>query len=85
MRPLVHFASWDSSPRGYMTVTCTDLIVADQSRSAQGRGHFINAVWSSVLVVRHVFGAPQQSKQIVVIIGPVLDPVRGLQGFPLLT
>jgi hypothetical protein len=85
MRPRGHFVSWDSSPRGYMTVTCTDLIGADHSRSAQGRGHFMNVVWSSVLVVRYVFGAPQQSQQIVVIIGPVLDPVRGLQGFPLLT
>ena len=26
-----------------MMVTCTDLIVADHSRSAQGRVHFINA------------------------------------------
>jgi hypothetical protein len=27
-----------------MMVTCTDLIVADHSRSAQGRVHFINAI-----------------------------------------
>jgi DNA-binding transcriptional MerR regulator len=33
----------DSSPRGSMMVACTDLIVADHSRSAQRRVHFINA------------------------------------------
>ena len=33
----------DSSPRGSMMVTYPDLIVADHSRSAQGRVHFINA------------------------------------------
>ena len=38
--PLV---SLDSSPRGAMMVTDTDLSVADHSRSAQGRVHFINA------------------------------------------
>jgi hypothetical protein len=36
-------ASLDSSPRGSMMVTGTDLIVPDHSRSAQGRVHFINA------------------------------------------
>jgi hypothetical protein len=29
-----------------MMVTCTDLIVADQSRSAQGRVHFIKSVYA---------------------------------------
>jgi hypothetical protein len=37
-----------------MMVTCTDLIVADQSRSAQGRVHFINAVAAAVLPIEDV-------------------------------
>jgi hypothetical protein len=33
-RRCTRFASWDSSPRGYMMSACTDLIVAEHSRSA---------------------------------------------------
>jgi hypothetical protein len=32
------------TPSGDMRISCTDLMVADQSHSAQGRVHFINAI-----------------------------------------
>jgi hypothetical protein len=38
-RRCTHFGPFDSSPNGYMMVTCTDLSVADHSRSVQGQVH----------------------------------------------
>jgi hypothetical protein len=40
-----------------MRVTCTDLIVANHSRSAQGRVHFINALEAEIVQLRHTLSS----------------------------